>query len=169
MSDEFLQDRFQVFDSDRDQVVEAFPANRPNEPLTVSIRLRSLWRRLQYANTEASKAFIDGRSENAVSVMDHESVRMIKSQEFAKLLSCPFRRRMVCDVEVQDAPGADLHGQEHIDDPEIRGDGGEEVTCHDCLGMIPHEHAPALAGGATWHAFGKVLPNGSRGYVDSEL
>ena len=52
---------------------------------------RSYWR-FQDAHTEVSQRRVDIGRENAIAIVDQESIRMVKCQELAELLDGPFRR-----------------------------------------------------------------------------
>src|SRR5262245_44047449 len=98
MGHEFFEDCLQMLLAERDQVVETFPANRTDQPFAKGIGLWGVRRRLQHPRTKATKSSVHVGSENAVAVMDHESVRMIESQEFTKLLGRPIGRRVIGHV-----------------------------------------------------------------------
>jgi len=72
---------------------------------------------------------------------------MIESQELAELLDAPFggwMRGMRGDVEMEDSPGADLHRDKDVQNPEGRRHRDEEITGDDRLCMILNKGFPAL-------------------------
>jgi hypothetical protein len=77
--------------------------------------------------------------------MNHEPVRMVEQEELTELLDGPFRRWVLGNVEMQDPPRADLHGDEDVNNPKRRRDGNEEVAGYDALRMVPYKRAPSLA------------------------
>ena len=53
---------------------------------------------------------------------------MVEWQAFPNLLHAPLSGGVGGDVRVRDAPGADLHDDEHIDSPERDGDRDQKVA-----------------------------------------
>ena len=95
---------------------------------------------------------------------------MVKREEFAKLLNTPFRRGVGCDVGVQDAAGADFHGDENIQKSERCCDSDKEVAGYHAARVIAYEGGPALAGNApAWAVALQILANGSRGNAKAEF
>jgi hypothetical protein len=47
-------------------------------------------------------------------------------------------------IEMEQTAGADLHGDEHVQDAETGSDRGEEVTGDNRLGVVADERGPAL-------------------------
>ena len=45
---------------------------------------------------------------------------------------------------MEHSPGAQFHDDEHIHGAEAGRDDHEEVTCHDCFGVVANERQPAL-------------------------
>ena len=66
--------------------------------------------------------------------MKDESVQMRLRENLPKLLRGPFSGRVARHIAVQNPSRADLHRDEHIENPERGGDGHEEVAGDDRLG-----------------------------------
>src|SRR5258707_9896912 len=115
------------------QEVETLPAKAAAESLAHRVRFRGSHRRPQNPYTQIGKALVDFLGEDAVSIVDDESVRMIARQCFAELLERPFRRGMGSDVLVENLAGSDLHHDQDVEGAERGGDHHEEVACHNDL------------------------------------
>jgi hypothetical protein len=72
---------------------------------------------------------------------------MIARNRFAKLLQGPGRRWMRGDVAMHDAPGPDLHQEEHIESSEPGGHYDQEIAGDDGLGVIANKRPPVLRTG----------------------
>jgi hypothetical protein len=76
---------------DRNDEIQAFAPDGPNDSLAESIGGRCSDRSSESANTEIPQRRIDSGGENRVAVMDHESMRIVECQKLAELLNRPFR------------------------------------------------------------------------------
>ena len=72
-------------------------------------------------------------TEDAVIVVDEEARGHLISGRLSDLLLHPGQRRIAGDVDVNDAPRADLHDDEDVGDDEEGGVLGQEVTGHTAL------------------------------------
>jgi hypothetical protein len=73
------------------QEVQTLPPKAAAESLAHRVRFRSSHRRPQNPYTQIGKALVDFLGEDAVSIVDDESVRMIARQRFPELLERPLR------------------------------------------------------------------------------
>src|SRR5215831_5661170 len=85
---------------DWNQEVETFAKKAAAESLAHRVRLRGPHRRTQNPYTQIGKTLVDIRREDAVAMVDDETIRMIARQRFSELLQRPFRRGMGGDVVV---------------------------------------------------------------------
>jgi len=69
----------------------------------------------------------------------YEPVRMIGREELTEMLDSPLRGRVLRNVGVKDAPGADFDGDEDVEQAERGGHGNEEVAGYDTPSLIPHK------------------------------
>src|SRR5262252_4636389 len=83
---------------DWNQEVETFAKKAAAESLAHRVRLGSPHRRTQSPYTQIGKTLVDFLREDAVAIVDDETIRMIARQGFSELLQRPFRRRMGGDV-----------------------------------------------------------------------
>jgi hypothetical protein len=121
------------------QEVETLPPKGAAESLAQRVRFRGSHRRPQNPYTQISKALVDFLGEDAVSIVDEESVRMIARQCLPELLECPFRCGMGSDVLVENPARTDLHRDQDVEGAERGGDHHEEVAGHNDLGMVADE------------------------------
>src|SRR5260370_18761977 len=122
------------------QEVEDPAAKAAAESLPYRVRLRGSHRRPENPYTQIRKALVDFLGEDAVSIVDDESVRMIARQRFPELLlERPFRRGMGSDVLVENLTRSDLHHDQDVEGTECGSDHHEEVAGHNDLGMVADE------------------------------
>ena len=86
---------------DRNQIVQAFSPNRPDEPFAKRIRLWEREWRPDRPNAEVLQRAVQGCRENRVAIVNDESVRMWFGENLPELLGGPFGGRMGGHVEVQ--------------------------------------------------------------------
>ena len=94
--------------------------------------MNRLWRsdgRSQYSHAHVRDLLVQFLRENAVPVVNEESVRMPARKRLPELLRGPFRRRVGGHVVMEDSAGAWIHDDEHIQRWERGGDHHEEVAC----------------------------------------
>ena len=65
----------------------------------------------------------------------------VVGERFHDLLGCPARRRMTCDVEVNDRPSMMPENHKADEDAEVQGYHCEEVDRRDLAGMVLQEDA----------------------------
>jgi hypothetical protein len=80
------------------------------------------------SHAEAPQFGVEIRGKDPITIMENETIGVVKGQELAKLLGSPLRRRMRGDITVQDPPRTDLHGGKYIQNPKVCGDGNEEIA-----------------------------------------
>ena len=95
-------------------------------------------------HAETTERRVDFCRESSVSVVDHKSAPRLFIHELSKLLNRPCGCRMFRDADMEQSPGAVLHGNKYIKDTEPGGDRDKEVAGHDCLGVIAKEGRPTL-------------------------
>ena len=167
--DEFSEHRLKMAFVDGNDMVEIFAADGPNQALTKCIRLRSPHGRFQGSHTECFQRFVYSGGERAITVVNQKPVRVIESHELAELLSRPIRGWVLRHVEMENSPGANLHGKEDIQDAKVCGDRNKEVARHNLPCMIANEGIPSLAGRSSGATSAEILPDGAWRNLDSEL
>jgi hypothetical protein len=91
---------------ERNYPIETLAPGRPNDTLTMRVRLRCARHR--------TKGFVHGRREDAIAIMDEEPVGAIQRQAVSKLLDRPFRRGVFREIPVHDLACADVEDDEDI-------------------------------------------------------
>src|SRR5260370_10111944 len=93
MANPLSQNCSQMFLTERDHEVQAFPSHRPDQSLTICVGLRCPYRCSQNFHTQSLNRLIDSLCKNAVAVMDQQPITIIARNGFAELLRGPFCRR----------------------------------------------------------------------------
>src|SRR5215813_2910142 len=88
------------------QEVETFATKAAAQSLAHRVRLGGPHRRTQNPYTQIGKTLVDILREDAVTIVDDETIRMIARQGIPELLQRPFRRGMGHDVVVENLAGS---------------------------------------------------------------
>src|SRR5216684_2136490 len=80
-----------------------------------------------------------------IAIKDQVFVRGLKWKRFAQLLDDPSARRMLRDVNLQDAPPLMTHDEEAVEHAERNRWHSEEIHGRNCFPMVSKEGQPALA------------------------
>jgi len=167
---ELLDNQLQVSFAQRNEVVQALPANGADQPLAERVRFRCSHWRSQNTQAESVQRLIQANREDGVAVMNQDAVRVVERQKLTELLDGPLGGRMSRHVGVQDAARTGLHGHEDVQNTEPSHDGNEKVTGHDGPGLIPHECRPAQVGGfSSRRAAIQLFVHRSRRYPQAEF
>ena len=81
--------------------------------------------------------------------MDEEAIGAIQRQTVPELLDRPFRRGLVGEIPVHDAPCADVEEDEDVQPLEGGRHHDEEVAGEYAVGVIVEERRPCLGRSAT--------------------
>jgi hypothetical protein len=82
--------------------------------------------------------------EDAVPVMDQETVPMVNRDGFRQLLKGPRSGRMYGHIGMQNPAGRMSHDDKHVEDAKHGRDHDAEITGHNCLAKIADIYPPAL-------------------------
>ena len=96
---EFDQDLTQVGLSEHDQVVDALPPDRADEPFRKAVLPWRAGRDRLVANAHGAQAAGDYRTVNGVTVTDQVARCLVPGKRFGDLLRDPFCRRMRCHID----------------------------------------------------------------------
>src|SRR5919109_4569090 len=121
------------------EAIETFPPQRADEPLAERIGLRRPHRRLEHPQAQVTDALVKLWREDAIAVMNQESVGMVSGNRCAQLLEGPRRCRMRRDMGMQDAARGMFHDDEHVEEAKGCGDHHTAITGHNGLGMIAYK------------------------------
>ena len=73
----------QVVFGERDHAIQALPPQRADEPFAEGVRLRALGRRFEHTYPQVTDALVKLLRENAVAVMEQETVGVVGWHRFA--------------------------------------------------------------------------------------
>ena len=114
IADELLDGPAKVALVERDQIIEAFTPDGPDQALAVCVRHWCSDGSPDGTHAEPIQKIIKRGGKDRVAVMDYEPVWMVEGQKLAGLLRGPSGCRMLGDIDVQNRSGANLHRHEHI-------------------------------------------------------
>jgi hypothetical protein len=135
---------FQVaFVNCNDVIQEITPAT-PYPTLCDSILPRTLGRSADRTHAQGSNRCRDFQSVLGITIKDDEPRSGSKWKRFSQLLDDPRACRMLCDIEVQDAPTIVTHDEKTIEHAEGDRRNSEEVHRSDRFPVIAEKGKPAL-------------------------
>ena len=127
-----------------DDMVEAFSADRADQPFDV----RALPRRSESGENFADFQAFDQRPEggaiDAVAVPEQEPRCHVPRKCLQDLGCGPLGGWMLGDVEMNDAPAIMSKNKKHVQDPESYGGHHEEVDGYQLIGVIFQKRPPCL-------------------------
>ena len=149
-----IQNPLQVDLVQHDQVVEAFPANRSDDPLDVRILPGRLGRDRDFVDAQPLDAFAEVVAVDAVAVSDHVSRGFVEGEGLDDLLSRPPGRGIRGDVEVDHAATIVAEDDKAVEHAERGRRHGEEVDGDQVGDMVLQKRPPSLrgrfAGAVSW-------------------
>ena len=107
--------------------------------------------------------------EDRVTVVEEEPVGVVVRDRMPQLLRDPGRRRVGGGVGVEDAAGADLHHDQHVEYLEVGGHHRAEIGGDDRSGVVTDEGRPALVAARAPAPARQVLPDRSWRDCEPEL
>jgi hypothetical protein len=134
---------------DRNQIIQAFAPDRPDEPFAIRVRLGSEDRRSDRSHAKVLQGSIERRREDRIAIVNDEPVWMRIGENLPALLRGPFGGGMMGHIEVQNPPRADLHRDEDAEDLKLYGDRHQKIAGDDRLGLILDEGRPTLIATST--------------------
>lgn len=99
---------------DEDQPVQTLPTNRADQSFTERVGLRRPRRSPQHMPPHRGDRSVYRGREDAIPIVEDESVRGLWGDDRPKLLDRPLRRGMLGDIRVEDPTGTHLEDDEHI-------------------------------------------------------
>jgi len=144
MDSSLFDGHLQMALGERDQEVRAFAAKASAESFTYEICHGRPDRSSQDSHTQVRHSLVQFPREDAVPIMDQESIRMVTWKCLLELLQCPFRSRVGGDVVMENSSRSEFHDHEYAQGAESGCDDDEKVTRHDHLGMVVDEGQPTL-------------------------
>ena len=108
VGDPGFEDKPQMGLGQRNQPVQALPANRANYALANGIRLWAAGRGLQYLDSERADRLVEMFCKNTIAIMNQKFVSHSIPDRLTQLLQGPVGTRMSCNVAMDQASAAVL-------------------------------------------------------------
>ena len=122
-----------------DQVVQGLSPDRTVHSLANRIGLWAPIRCLQYAHTQADYRLIQLLGEDSISVVNEKTIAVVRWNGFSQLLERPLSRRVLSDIDMNDAPRTMLYHNQHVQQSKCSRYGHKEITGDDDLSVVPHK------------------------------
>ena len=91
------------------QEIQTFASKAPAHPLAHCVRLGGSHRRPQNSYPQVRETLVDFLCEDAIPIVDEETVGMTARERFPELLQRPLCRGMGSDVLVENLAGSELY------------------------------------------------------------
>jgi hypothetical protein len=121
---------------DHEDVVEALSPDRADQAFDVGRLPRRARCNENLFDSHAANPIREVRTIDPVAVTEQIPGRRLVGERFHDLLGGPPRRRMICDVEVNDRPLMVPENHKADEDAEVQGDDCEEVDRGDLAGVV---------------------------------
>src|SRR5260221_11320158 len=138
------EEAFQVAFVNCDDVIQEITAATPYPTLCDSILPRTFERSADRIHPQESTRCLDFQSILGITIKDDEPLSESKWKCFSQLLDDPRACRMLCDIEVQDAPTIVTDDEKAIEHAEGDRRNGEEVHRGNRFPVITEKGKPAL-------------------------
>ena len=104
----------------RDNPIQAFTPERPDEPFAERIRLWAPHGCFDHFKAQVRYRIVESGGEDCVVVVEDKSVRVVRGNGLTQLLEGPGGGRMRRHVEVNNAARRMFHDHQHVKQPESR-------------------------------------------------
>ena len=155
MGDPLTKDGPQLALVQRNHEVQTLAPYGAHQPFAEGVGRRRTHRRFDRGQSHRGHGSIDPFGVNRVSIVDHESVRLVPGNDHPKLLRGPLGRGMRRQIPVQNPSGADLQDDEDVHDPKHCRHDDEEIAGEDRLRVISDERAPRMRSGTSARRLGR--------------
>src|ERR1700738_4511463 len=153
--------------SEYNDVVKAFPANRTDQPFSISILPRGARRRRSIANAHRSESADKDLTISPVPVTNEIAGSLLPPACFRDLICDPFCGWMRCDAKPQNMSPAVPHDQQSIEQAKRDCRHDEHIHRSDPISVIAEECPPAL--GRRVSSPDHVLGHAGLSDIDAEL
>src|SRR3979411_1106770 len=130
--------------AEHNNVVEAFPSDRTDQPFGMSVLPWGTRRRRPIANTHGSKSSDENFAIRAIPIADQIAGKLLPSAGFCYLVCDPFRGRMRRYSAPHEHASALAHDSQTIEQTERDCRHDEQIDRGDAVGMIAEERLPPL-------------------------
>src|ERR1700730_10910614 len=125
-------------------VVKAFPANRTDQPFSISILPRGARRRRSIANAHRSESADKDLTISPIPVANEIAGSLLPPACFRDLICDPFCGWMRCDAKPQNMSPTVPHDQQSIKQAKRDCRHDKQIHRRDAVGMIADKGSPAL-------------------------
>jgi len=127
-----------------DQMIKAFPADRSHKAFDEAILPRAAQRRWTIANAYGAELFFECNSVNRIIVPDQMIRRLIPGKGLNNLTRGPFRRRVICNANMQKLSSPMPQNDEGIKKLEADRGNNQKVNGCNTVCVIAYKCIPAL-------------------------
>jgi hypothetical protein len=136
----------QVAFAEHHDMIEAFPADRANQPFCVCVLPGRTRRRRAVSNADRSNAAGKYLSVCTIAIPDQVTRDLLPAARLGELIGDPFGRWIRSNSEPQKSPPAMTHSQQAIEQPERDCRQYEQIHRGNPISMVPKERPPSLRG-----------------------
>ena len=140
------QDPAQMRFAENDQMIDALAADRPDQPLSISVLPWRSRRNRLVPDTHGPQPSPDDRAENAVPIADEMARRLVPRESLGDLTCDPLGRGMVRHVGPNQMSAIHANNDEGIEQIEAYGRNNKQIHRGDVGCMIAEKCAPSLTG-----------------------
>src|SRR5262245_15710997 len=162
-----LQDATQMIFAEHNHIIETFAPDRADEPLHIWTLPWAVWCSDHFLNLHPVYPPTELLAVYLVAIPQEKAWRGLFRKCLDELLGGPSSRRMLSDVEVNNAPAIVCQYHQHEEYAKCGGRNGEKVDRHYLFDMVINEGAPGLR--RRLLAFGHQTRDGSFRNFDSKL
>ena len=109
-----LQNELEMTLVEWNEEVQTFAAQCPAETFAYRIRFRRPDWCSQHVHAHSRDLFVHVSGEDAVPVVNHESIRMVAGERLAELLQGPIRGRVCGDIVMKDSSRLQIQDREDV-------------------------------------------------------
>ncbi len=149
-----------------DDMTKALALNGADHPLRVRILPWRSWRADDFFDTHVCNSCLEILTVDPIAIADQKSWRFVLRKGFDDLLSGPFGRWMLGDIEVNQLPSVVAKNDKREEDPKCCGGHRKEINTDDVAEVIIQKRTPGLR---RWLSMpNHILVNGRFGHVVAE-
>src|SRR3979411_3017516 len=129
-----------------DDMIQALPADRPDQPFGKAILPRRGWCGRLVPDAHGGQSSRDSAAIDPVAIADEVARGLIPGKCLRDLTCNPFRRRICCDVDPDEVSAVEPDDDEGIEQIEADGRDDKQVHGGNVWRVVTQEGPPSLAG-----------------------
>lgn len=137
--DVFGEDPSQVRFAEKDDMIEAFTADRSDHPLSERVLPGRTWRDHDFLDSHVLEPLLEAVAVDAIAITDQMLRSLVEGEGLDDLLCGPCRGRMGGDIEVDEPASVMSEHDEAVEHAERNRVNGEEVDRGDVFDVILQE------------------------------